>query len=228
MTLDLIQKPMLESHPIGPTEAIVPIVGKRGDCTKLDLPTVSIPTVRAKKYGTGRRKRLDKVSKKAQNFKGFGQPFEGEFEWYMIEWNCEWLSDEGLEVDLIELHWVKVLKPSKKQRAFYTNAMSLAGINGNKLSVEDFFACIFLVYCSDKGQVPTANSGLLYRANFKGDTEPRDPIGQLFGTWNDGDFQDSLIDTVAFKHCFIDEVVPGEQVTWKRKRLNAEWRDEKP
>jgi hypothetical protein len=210
---------MLELPHNGQIGAIVPTAEEKGACPTPFLPSVLTPTVRAKKYGTGRRKRLNEVSKKANDYKGFGQPFEGKFEWYIIEWNHEWLSDEGLEVDLIELHWVKVLKPSKKQRIFYTNAMSFAGISDDKMSVEDFLACVFMGYCSDKNKVPAANAAWLYRANFKGDTEPRDPIGQLYGTWNDDDFQDSLIDTVAFKHCFIDEVVPGEQVERFSKRL---------
>lgn len=214
---------MLELHPPDQIEEFAHSVAKKPIlnpplCETSQNAVTS--NVKVRKYGAGRRKRLNSVSKKAANFKGFGQPFEGQFEWYMIEWNYEWYSEEGLEVDLIELHWVKVLKPNKKQRQFFESAMLLAGINNPDISVEDFFASMFLGYCSDQGKVPAANTGLLYRATHKGDTKPRDPIGQLHGRWDEQkEFKDSLVDTVAFKHCFIDEVVPGDQVTWKSKRL---------
>lgn len=166
---------------------------------------------------SGLKKRINKARAKSLNFKGFGQNTSNNFVWYSIEWNKE----DGDEVELIELHWIKVEKPCSSRRKRFQIAMDYAQVPSD-ISVEDFLATLHMGKCTEDERLASlgANAGFLFRASKKGDCSIRTPIAQVYGVWTDGKIpEEDLVNVMAWQYCQTDEVVPGEQVTLANRRL---------
>ena len=166
---------------------------------------------------TGLKKRINKARAKSLNPKGFGQPISNEFLWYSIEWNRE--TDD--DVDLIELHWIKVERPCPSRRNRFRIAMDHAQVP-SWLTVEDFLATLYMGKCTDDRAMAEkgVNAGFLFRASRKGDCQIRDVVAQVFGAWDDQPIPpQDLVNVMAWQYVALDEVVPGEMVTLANRRL---------
>lgn len=155
-----------------------------------------------------KKHRINQLHNKAKNFKGFGQPTtDKKVSWYEIEYH-----DHD---DLIELHWVKIIDPSKAEKTRLRQNMMHLGYDVPGAGESDFLALIWMGVYSPPSKAVTA---YLYRATkcYQSHTI-KEPIACL-DLDSIREISNKYVKTLLFNYCQLVDIIPGDRVTLTNRR----------
>ncbi len=155
-----------------------------------------------------KKTRIQKVFDKAQNYKGFGKSnINKKIAWYEIEYH----SND----DLIELHWLKIIHPSRAEKERLRYNMSHLGYDVPGAGETDFLA---LMWAGIKNPPKDAVEAQLYRATkcYQSNTI-KEAIAVVY-TDSFREITNKYVKTLLFNYCQLIDVVPGNRVSLTNRR----------